>query len=99
MVWSGQFLRIRGELAKVFNTCISKSGKHGHAKIRIMAVHLNSKQVCCEIVPTSHSLIGVPQRTYTKHLTTLLLSSPQCNGLLNNSKILISAYLPKIFIV
>ncbi|MAF34972.1 translation initiation factor IF-5A [Candidatus Woesearchaeota archaeon] len=55
----GSFILIEGVCCKVVDTATSKSGKHGHAKCRIVAVSLvgNKKK---DIVMGSQSSVEVP---------------------------------------
>lgn len=58
-VKEGSFIIIEGSACKVINAETSKSGKHGHAKARIVAVGLidNKKR---EIVLPGHDNVEVP---------------------------------------
>ncbi len=55
----GSFIIVDGVACKAVNTDTSKSGKHGHAKVRIVAIGLmdNKKR---EIVMPAHDNVEVP---------------------------------------
>lgn len=56
---SGSFLIVEGAACRVVDTQISKSGKHGHAKIRIVAIGLLDDKKR-EIVMPSGDNVEVP---------------------------------------
>ena len=55
----GSFILIDGVACKVVNTDTSKSGKHGHAKVRIVAIGLIDEKKR-EIVMPGHDNVEVP---------------------------------------
>lgn len=55
----GSFILIDGVACKVVNTDTSKSGKHGHAKVRIVAIGLMDEKKR-EIVMPGHDNVEVP---------------------------------------
>jgi len=55
----GSFIIIDGVACKVVNTDISKSGKHGHAKVRIVAIGLIDEKKR-EMVMPGHDNVEVP---------------------------------------
>ncbi len=55
----GSFILIDGVACKVVNTDTSKSGKHGHAKVRIVAIGLIDEKKR-EVVMPGHDNVEVP---------------------------------------
>ena len=55
----GSFILIDGVACKVVNTDTSKSGKHGHAKVRIVAIGLIDEKKR-EMVMPGHDNVEVP---------------------------------------
>ncbi len=55
----GSFLLVDGVACKVVNTDISKSGKHGHAKVRIVAIGLIDEKKREMVIP-GHDNVEVP---------------------------------------
>ena len=58
-VKEGSFILIDGVPCKVVNTDTSKSGKHGHAKVRIVAIGLIDEKKR-EVVMPGHDNVEVP---------------------------------------
>ena len=55
----GSFILIDGVACKVVNTDISKSGKHGHSKVRIVAIGLIDEKKR-EVIMPGHDNVEVP---------------------------------------
>ncbi len=55
----GSFLLVDGVACKVVSTDISKSGKHGHAKVRIVAIGLIDEKKREMVIP-GHDNVEVP---------------------------------------
>jgi translation initiation factor 5A len=55
----GSFILVDGVACKVVNTDISKSGKHGHAKVRIVAIGLIDEKKREMVIP-GHDNVEVP---------------------------------------
>jgi translation initiation factor 5A len=55
----GNFILIEGEAYSVRSVDISKTGKHGHAKVRMEAISVTSDRKKCVVVP-GHERFEVP---------------------------------------
>jgi len=59
-VRKGGYIAMKGRPCRVVETSTSKTGKHGHAKMHIVAIDIFNGKKYEELVPTSHN-VAVPE--------------------------------------
>ena len=62
----GDYIMINGHPAKVMETSTSKTGKHGHAKSKIVAIDIFSGVKVEDVLPSSHN-VDCPFVTKTEY--------------------------------
>merc|ERR1712125_92758 len=61
----GGYVVIKEHPCKVVETSTSKTGKHGHAKVHMVALDIFTGKKCEEICPSTHNMM-VPNVTRTE---------------------------------